>query len=98
MKRYYLDDMRPCPDGMILKRTIEEMMLEIMRHQCSQEPFYIDFDHDLGSEEYSGYDVAKYIIQCGAPLVSFSIHSSNPVGANNIRQLLTHYGVREERV
>lgn len=58
------------------------------------EDIIIDLDHDLGTNE-TGYDVCKYIIANGIPLVGFKIHSMNPVGAFNMRQLLTHYGYQE---
>ena len=60
---------------------------------------FIDLDHDLGFDndncEYSGYDICKFIIQHQIPLTGFHIHSMNPVGAQNMRQLLTHYGYKE---
>lgn len=69
------------------------------------ENFYnviIDLDHDLGegheiddSLVSSGYDVCKYIVENHIRLMGFHIHSMNPVGAANMRQLLTHYGYRE---
>ena len=52
------------------------------------------FDHDLG-EKYSGYDIAKWMVSHNYPSCGFSIHSMNPVGRTNIRQLLTHYGYKE---
>ena len=62
----------------------------------------IDLDHDLGegnemddSLAPSGYDICKYIVENQIPLVGFHIHSMNPVGAANMRQLLTHYGYKE---
>lgn len=51
------------------------------------------FDHDLG-EDKTGYDIAKYIVENKIKLKGFKIHSSNPVGRFNIRQLLEHYGYR----
>lgn len=51
----------------------------------------IDFDHDLGTEK-TGYDVAKYIVENNIKIANFSVHSANPVGAQNIIQLLEHYG------
>lgn len=55
----------------------------------------IDFDHDIGLD-HTGYDIAKYIVENQIPtkLIRYHIHSSNPVGAMNIRQLLDHYGYR----
>lgn len=55
---------------------------------------YIDLDHDLG-EDKNGYDIAKWIVENNFPLAGFHIHSANPVGVYNIRQLLIHYGYKE---
>lgn len=64
----------------------------------------IDLDHDLGElqemcgevvDERTGYDICKFIVEHKIPLVGFHIHSMNPVGAENMRQILTHYGYKE---
>lgn len=61
--------------------------------------FFLDLDHDLGeiddSLAPSGYDICKWVVENHIPLVGFHIHSMNPVGRENMRQLLTHYGYRE---
>ena len=57
------------------------------------EDVFVSFDHDLG-EEKTGYDFAKYLLEHGITIGAFTIHSMNPVGANNIHQLLTHYGYK----
>ena len=54
----------------------------------------LDFDHDLGLGK-TGYDVAKYIIENDIAIEGFKVHSMNPVGVSNIRQLLTHYNRKE---
>lgn len=51
----------------------------------------ISLDHDLG-EEKTGYDIAKYIVENQLKIGKVAIHSANPVGRDNIKQLLTHYG------
>ena len=50
----------------------------------------ISFDHDLGTDK-SGYDFAKWLIEHEYKGY-FHIHSMNPIGSFNIRQLLEHYG------
>lgn len=59
----------------------------------------ISFDHDLDFNEVdadkTGYDVAKYIVENDIPLLYYTIHTMNPVGASNIRHLLYHYGYKE---
>lgn len=69
-------------------------------HRVSGDQFFVDLDHDLGFDdeqgiEKNGYDICKYIVENEVPVVGFHIHSMNPVGAANMRQLLTHYGIPE---
>jgi len=61
-------------------------------------PYHISFDHDLGEDPRTGYDVAKYIInllldnpRIKAPTIS--VHSDNPVGSENILKLFISYNV-----
>lgn len=93
---FYLDDEREVPVGFeaILVRT--PMQMKSLIDECweTETSFGIDFDHDLGST-VSGYDIAKYIVSNDIPMSVFHIHSMNPVGADNIRQLLCHYGYTE---
>ena len=68
--------------------------------ECSDGSIIIDLDHDLGFDgilkmERSGYDICKYIVENQIPITAFHIHSMNPVGAHNMRSLLTHYGYHE---
>lgn len=67
-------------------------------------PQHIFFDHDLGGDERA-IDFAKWLIDCDldAPRVShgdrirlpdnftYTIHSANPVGAENIKGLIDSY-------
>lgn len=50
----------------------------------------IDLDHDLG-EDKTGYDICKYIIENNIKLDRVYIHTSNPVGRYNMKQLLERY-------
>jgi hypothetical protein len=59
-------------------------------------PGHISFDHDLG-EEKTGCDVAKWLVQRDIkwqemPIYfSYSVHSMNPVGAENIKGVMDRY-------
>ena len=87
----YIDDMRQplIPDALWAK-SYDEAVEVIINMPIT---LTIDFDHDLG-EEKTGYDFAKWLIE-QSYIGKFRIHSMNPVGANNIRQLLKHYGWTE---
>ena len=60
-------------------------------------PEWISFDHDLGDDEASGFDLAKHLINWDLdthsmpPNFHFEVHSANPEGAANIRNLLSNY-------
>lgn len=60
-------------------------------------PEFITFDHDLGENQPTGYDFAKWIVDRaldGKKLpthFTFDVHSQNIVGAENIRSLLNNY-------
>ncbi len=93
----YIDDMRqPFIHSAIWVKSYDEAVaamrnaVEVMNMPIT---LTIDFDHDLG-EEKTGYDFAKWLIEQNY-IGKFRIHSMNPVGANNIRQLLKHYGWTE---
>ena len=89
----YIDDMRQplIPDALWVKSYDEAIAaLTTIPYTPS---LVIDFDHDLG-EGKTGYDIAKLLVEYNY-FGKFRIHSMNPVGANNIRQLLKHYGWTE---
>ena len=61
-------------------------------------PHFISFDHDLGKNEKTGLDIAKWIIEVDLDKIyqipkdfSFTVHSQNPIGKKNIEHLLTQY-------
>ena len=97
MMWFYLDDERGVPAGMdaVLVPDFWSMIRLISMCNSYHVEFGIDFDHDLGDDYLSGYGIAKYLVENQIPMAGFRIHSMNPVGAENIRQLLTHYGYDE---
>lgn len=62
-------------------------------------PSFISFDHDLGSGQPTGYDIAHHLVQLDMSEqpynlpddFSFYVHSRNPVGKENIEKLLSNY-------
>ena len=99
-ERLSLGDWVPC-----IVRSYDEAIhvLEHLRdYMIGNETLIIDLDHDLGETEdgynelaRTGYDVCKWIVENNFQHLYFHIHSMNPVGAANMRQLLTHYGYKE---
>ena len=101
MIKLYIDDIRePKNEGFIIVRSFEEAVNYMKENGI---PEYISFDHDLGIKENgklekTGLDIAKWIINqdLNGDLVipenfEFNVHSANPVGANNIKDLLNCY-------
>ena len=101
----WLDDVRPMPkyifqpDILFISVKSYQECLTVLTTIKSYSPVeeyatYIDFDHDLG-ELFTGYDVAKAIVEMDMKNVYFNVHSANPVGVFNITQLLEHYGYEQ---
>ena len=89
----YIDDMRqPLIPDVLWVKSYDEAIAALTTIPYTPS-LIIDFDHDLG-EGKTGYDVAKWLVEYNY-FGKFHIHSMNPVGANNIRQLLKHYGWTE---
>ena len=96
----YLDDIRDIPwqnhlycDKAIVCRNYKSAVAAIKKYYTSSIDLIIDLDHDLGNDK-SGYDFCKYLVE-NEITGRFHVHSMNPVGAENMRQLLTHYNWRE---
>ena len=70
-------------------RVVQELGLP--EHTC--------FDHDLGPESKNGHDFAKWLVEWVMdddrfeypPHVGYSVHSQNPIGADNIRGVIDGY-------
>jgi len=103
MSRYslFIDDERDPPrnDGRnwVVARDWEAVMMMLRIHGM---PGFISFDHDLGIDNHSGHDIAKFLIELDMGGDSdfeipeefdFYVHSQNPVGKANIEGLLRNY-------
>lgn len=60
-------------------------------------PEFVSFDHDLGTDQPTGHDIAKWLItqdhenHTMPANFDFYVHSRNPVGKQNIESLLNNY-------
>lgn len=62
-------------------------------------PQHIHFDHDLGPDSKNGHEFAKFLVDWlidkadgdGYPIIGYSVHSQNPIGADNIRGTIDGY-------
>ena len=101
MYKMYLDDIRdPKNNFDVIVRSYDEAVEYILKNDI---PNFISFDHDLGLENNgivvkSGYDLAKWLVEQSLDGnlkfpndFSFSVHSANPIGKNNIESILNNY-------
>ena len=91
----YLDDIREAPPGYDkVLRDYNSFVEYIKSIKSSVGLSHISFDHDLG-EGKNGYDCAKFLvnwcIEMGYDVPTYSIHSANPVGRENIKSVFESY-------
>lgn len=91
--KLYLDDIRnPKTEGWTIVRNHEEFVEFININGLPEE---VSFDHDLGENKKTGYDCAKWLCEyCwtnGLPVPDWNVHSANPVGRDNIVQLIENF-------
>ena len=88
----WVDDLRGVPNNyigeyeIIIARNYNEAIRELHRFNYD----VICLDHDLG-EEKTGYDICKYIVENHIYCPEYRLHTSNPVGRQNMKQLLERY-------
>lgn len=81
----YVDDCRDVPENFTIARTVKEAIYYLENFDVE----VLSLDHDLGEDEKgnllpTGYDLVKYICQNGLRADKIYIHTSNPVGKDNI--------------
>jgi hypothetical protein len=95
LSRYHEEDW-------VIVRSYHDAILEVLNRGF---PSFISFDHDLGENSKSGFDVAKVLVD--NDIISgdtesrkaykfpenfaFFVHSQNPIGKKNIEELLNSY-------
>lgn len=90
------NDFPPVGNKWVIVRSMSEAVRYI---DAVGFPSFITFDHDLGPDEPTGMDIAKWLIDqdqnCNGKRLpknfSFDVHSQNPPGAANIKGLLNNY-------
>jgi len=101
MIKMFLDDERcPVDDSWIVVRSVDEAIEFVEQNGI---PNYISFDHDLGPGR-NGYFFAFWLYtQIMDETFSlpndfdYYIHSQNPVGAQNIRNVLDKFEIKQNR-
>lgn len=92
--KLFLDDLRdPVTNDWIIARDYKQAVRIVMMRGIPSE---LALDHDLGDGP-TGYDFVKWLVDYDFGVhqitadFNFSIHSQNPVGAENMRRYLTNY-------
>jgi len=58
----------------------------------------LSLDHDLGEDLPTGYDLCKWMVESNYwPKGDIFIHSQNPVGMRNMKELVDRYFYKKER-
>lgn len=92
MKVLYVDDIRFPKvwqnnlDEVTVARTYEQALKNLSVHKFD----VVDLDHDL-AEEKTGYDIVKFMVENKVFAPTVYLHTANPVGRNNMKQLLERY-------
>lgn len=84
MINVYMDDIRHCPAGFVLARTVDECIA--LLDEC--EIGILSLDHDMGWNQPTGYDVTKYIVAQNKYPREIYLHTSSAIGRSNMYQLL----------
>lgn len=85
----YVDDLRDCPAGFVLARTMEEAI----RYLENYNVHILTLDHDLGEDNKgdllpTGYDLVKYMCENNLRANKIYLHTDNVVGRQNMYQTL----------
>jgi hypothetical protein len=104
--KLYLDDVRPCPPGWTLARTVAEAVAIMQRFTVTE----ASLDHDLGACDAcmvrdplaamrlhcehvpDGRAFVRWMVATGCwPAAAPVVHSMNPVGARAMRDLIARH-------
>lgn len=97
--KIWVDDVRPAPEGYIWLKSVNEVKKYLADPHilCNYEISLIDLDHDAGDFAKDGGDyirILDYLEMVGYN-GDLRIHSMNPVGVQNMRNIIQKNGWRE---
>lgn len=108
--KVFLDDLRTV--DMVYDKSMEDEFIVVRNVadfkklvQKMGVPDFVSFDHDLGEDEFGNvaetvYDAVKwmvYVKEYDLRKMDFFIHSSNPVGSENIEYLIKNWNKELDR-
>lgn len=84
----YLDDLRDPPERWRISRSAFDAMICLMSGKVD----ILSLDHDLGENKPTGYDLLQRMVEKNIwPNEGFVLHTANPVGRENMKQLIERY-------
>jgi len=87
----WLDDIRPCPDGYLHARSVNEAIAILESETCE----YASLDHDLGGYADDGGDGFKLVLWMAEherwPSKGIRVHSANAPGMKRMLADIDHY-------
>ena len=97
--KIWVDDVRPAPEGYVWLKSVNEVKKDLADPYilCNYEISLIDLDHDAGDYAKDGGDyirILDYLEMVGYN-GDLRIHSMNPVGVQNMRNIIQKNGWRE---
>lgn len=102
--RIWIDDVRPAPPGYKWIKSTNEAIRYLQECQWYDRyvvdvSLIIDIDHDAGDYAADGGDYIKILdwMESERLGATFHIHSMNPVGVANMRNIIQKNGWREVR-
>lgn len=82
--KIFLDDLRQKPKHYDLAFLDGKNFMNWLACNRNTSIELISFDHDLGSDDITGYDVVKYIVEKHIDVKNVQFHTSNMVGFKNM--------------
>jgi len=85
----YLDDLRdPHNDEWDVSRSIFDTIVCLLSGKVD----IISLDYDLGDKQPTGYDLVSWMVKRNIwPNEGFILHTTNPVGRQNMKELIEKY-------
>ena len=97
--KIWVDDVRPAPEGYIWLKSVNEVKKYLADPHilCNYEIKLIDLDHDAGDYAKDGGDYVRILdyLEMVGYNGDLRIHSMNPVGVQNMRNIIQKNGWRE---
>jgi len=80
----YMDDVRPCPKGFVLCRTVDETIA--LLKEC--EVGILSLDYEMGWDQPPGYAVVEFMVTHGIYPREIYLHTSSSMGRAKMFQQL----------